>query len=128
MPWIDPPWLRRPAAETTRELVSLARPTPRRTPEVRGAQVREGLIAALRGPRWKLISYPARKGFAYQLFDLVEDPDERADLIDENPSLAAEMARRLERWRNETGAAAPRKVPKLSPESEKALEALGYVQ
>jgi arylsulfatase A-like enzyme len=128
MPWIDPPWLRPPPADATRELVSLARPTPGRTPEVRGAQVREGLIAALRGPRWKLISYPARKGFAYQLFDLVDDPGERTDLIDANPSLAEAMAGRLQHWREETGAAAPLKVPKLSPESEKALEALGYVR
>jgi arylsulfatase A-like enzyme len=128
MPWIDPPWLRPPPSDAARELVSFARPAPQRTPEVRGAQVPEGLIAALRGPRWKLISYPTRKGFAYQLFDLVEDPGERTNLIDAKPGLAGAMAARLQQWREWTGAAAPRKVPKLSPDSEKALEALGYVR
>ena len=86
------------------------------------------MIAALTGPRWKLISYPARKGFAYQLFDLVEDPGEQTNLIDTKPGLAGAMAARLQHWREETGETAPRKVPKLSPDSEKALEALGYVR
>jgi arylsulfatase A-like enzyme len=55
--------------------------------------------AVLRGGRWKyVVSRDRPQGV---LFDIVADPEERADLSGDKPELAAELAQVLVRWRQQ---------------------------
>ena len=109
---------------------SSARPEPKRVPEIRGAAlIRKGLISTVRVPPFKLIEYPIRGGGWYrQLFNLKSDPLEKHNLAGEQPALAEKLHRQLERWRKQTGGGHRAPPPELSPEVERALRALGYVE
>jgi arylsulfatase A-like enzyme len=78
---------------------------------------------AMRNGRWKLVVHGDGQR---ELFDLVEDPGERANRAAADPERARELARRLE---VELGSVrkAPG-LPKLEPDLRRQLEALGYVR
>jgi arylsulfatase A-like enzyme len=63
---------------------------------------------AIREGDFKLIEWfegsLAGKGKAYELFNLVADPGEERDLSEEMPEKVKEMAAKLKKWRQETGA------------------------
>jgi arylsulfatase A-like enzyme len=74
---------------------------------------------------WKLILGPEEG--TRQLFDVARDPRERSDRAAEEPSLVAELERRIAAWRAEYTRAetAP---DAISPEDLERLRALGYVE
>ena len=82
---------------------------------------RSPLRAVLQG-RWKLVQHASGER---ELFELGEDPLERANRAAAEPSRAAKLASRLT---TELGSVreAPA-LPKLTPDTRKQLEALGYV-
>jgi arylsulfatase A-like enzyme len=120
-----------PASSAARRMAfSSARPEPMRVPEIRGvALTRYGLISTVRIPPLKLIEYPVNGGGWYrQLFNLQADPLETNNLADEQPELCQKLHQELERWRAATGGGHRAPPPKLSPDVERALRALGYVE
>jgi arylsulfatase A-like enzyme len=79
--------------------------------------------------RYKYIAYqdaPDRPAF---LFDLAADPEEKHDLAAERPQIVREMVAALEELTaGLEPAQADRSVPRLDEETERRLEALGYVE
>ena len=61
-----------------------------------------------------------------ELYDLVEDPGERVNLIDADPVKAAEMRRYLERRADDLAQSASPEVTTAKPEILRELQALGY--
>jgi len=63
-----------------------------------GVDVNEARATMVRTRRWKYVRY---EGFAPQLFDLAQDPDELQDLglADSHAEVRAEMEARIARWR-----------------------------
>ena len=66
-----------------------------------------------------------------ELYDLTADPDERRNLLEQEPGAASELGELLERYLAEHRAAAGRAgaapAPLLDPEREQKLRALGYL-
>jgi arylsulfatase A-like enzyme len=93
--------------------------------EQRGETFVRGEKFGVRIGRWKLIDGPEEG--TRELFDLAVDPGERANLIEAEPQVAADLAARLAAWRAErTGeAGAPLHV---TPEERERLRALGYTE
>ncbi len=63
--------------------------------------------AAVRDGDWKLIAW--YEGGPPELYNLRDDPGERADLAASNPVIRDELARRLDAWRESVGARMPTK-------------------
>ena len=83
-------------------------------------------LHALYDPPHKLI-VSSRGGV--ELYDLARDPEERTDLAGRDASLAAGLRERLERFRADHPALYDAEArAKLSPETEDALRALGYLE
>lgn len=90
-------------------------------PIVSGFRVRGEKLGIRRG-RWKYIE--ARDEGTAELYDLVADPHERYNLADAAPRARATLEHELRRWQAST--ARPH-LPKVDPEAERRLRALGYV-
>jgi arylsulfatase A-like enzyme len=61
----------------------------------------------------------------HELYDIVADPKESINLVEEHPDVAAELRGRLRAWiQEEVSAYEP---PELTPEVREELEALGYL-
>ena len=69
--------------------------------------------SAIRDGAWKLIEF--HTDGRRELFDLVQDPGERVNLILKRADVANRLAARLDRWRKETGAVMPGKNPNADP-------------
>lgn len=111
-----------------RPAFSHGRPAPNRVPEIRAHLVEKGLISSIRYPTIKLVEYPMEKGkWHRQLFNLIEDPEEKNDIVLEKPKLAQQLHEQLEKWRVQTGVSRHAEVPVFSNTVKKALRALGYV-
>jgi arylsulfatase A-like enzyme len=83
-----------------------------------------GMIA-VRTARWKLVLTPEQK--KQELYDLENDPGERANLAESRPRELAEMQKLLREWRRSLkpiGAAATT----LDAETEEELRSLGYLR
>lgn len=63
-----------------------------------------------------------------EVYDLVTDPDEITNLREQEPSANAELEQKLDAWLQETESGDLEVTVDLSPETEEALEALGYFQ
>ncbi len=112
-----------------RPVFAHAEPRPERVPEIEVPIAEEGLIATIRLPTVKLIEYPMLGGGWFrQLFDLVEDPRETRNVAEGRRELADDLHVELDRWRRATGSAELTPTPRLSPEVENGLRALGYVE
>jgi arylsulfatase A-like enzyme len=82
-------------------------------------------LASLRRGRWKLIA--DRQTGTHRLFDLVADPGEHDDRSEAEPALLAELQNELDAALASGRSAAPDDTTGTGdPESESALEALGY--
>jgi arylsulfatase A-like enzyme len=89
---------------------------------------------AVHSARWKLVHNTKRpEGVPeFELFDRVEDPFEKRNLVNQVPDVAAHLERQIEAWRERT--AQIRLHPEsadaevLSAEERERLRALGYVQ
>ncbi len=114
-----------PAAD--RPVFSTALPQTWRVPEVVGEFKYDVLVSSIRIPSWKLIAYPGIDGEIFQLFDLESDPAETRNLSAAEDEKLAELSRSLGAWRREAGDRESVPPPTLSPEEEKALRALGYI-
>jgi arylsulfatase A-like enzyme len=114
-----------PAAD--RPVFSTALPQRWRVPEVVGEFKYDVLVSSIRTPSWKLISYPGIDGEIFQLFDLETDPRETSNLAAARDEKRAELRQSLVAWRREAGDRESVPPPTLSPEEEKALRALGYI-
>jgi arylsulfatase A-like enzyme/cytochrome c-type biogenesis protein CcmH/NrfG len=80
-------------------------------------------LHSLRSPRYKLIQAPRP-----ELYDLLADPREEANVFDQHRDVAGEMAARLERLVEETSRGAPApEAANLDKETVERLAALGYV-
>ncbi len=82
-------------------------------------------LKGLIGPQYKFIQAPKP-----ELYDLLEDPQELNNLVDDLPKIARQMKSRLEsleRQMLEDPARPQREEAELSEEDRKMLEALGYV-
>ena len=81
----------------------------------------------LRTRQWKYILTTKPEG--EELYDLNADPGEKTNLAQKEPDKARRYRKALEEWRNtrpDLGAASAKVA--LTPESEKQLRALGYIQ
>ncbi len=89
--------------------------------------------AALRDGDWKLIEVYAEpeakraqyRGARVLLFNLADDPGERRNVSDEHPERVTELRRRLTEL--QSGTHTTQGVP-LSPEEQKTLRGLGYIE
>jgi arylsulfatase A-like enzyme/tetratricopeptide (TPR) repeat protein len=80
-------------------------------------------IHALRTPGWKYIDVPRA-----ELYDLVRDPDEQANVLASHPEVARRMKAELDRIMAETSVGAPKpQAANLDKETMERLSALGYV-
>ncbi len=80
----------------------------------------------LRWGRWKYIGPThAEKP---ELYDLERDPGEHDNLAPAEPQIGAELADRLEAWRNAYGPSVRAPVPRIPAGDQRALEALGYAE
>jgi arylsulfatase A-like enzyme len=93
--------------------------------EQRGDTYVKGEKFGVRVGRWKLIDGPEEG--TRELFDLEADPGERANRVEAEPAVAAELAGRLAAWRagRTSDAGAPLQV---TPEERERLRALGYTE
>jgi arylsulfatase A-like enzyme len=84
---------------------------------------RRSPLRAVRQGAWKLVQHASGER---ELFELGEDPLERTNRADVEPAQAAKLATQLT---TELGSVreAP-ELPKLTPDTRRQLEALGYVQ
>ncbi len=82
----------------------------------------EGEKLGVRQGRWKYIE--AREEGTAELYDLENDPHERKNVVDLYPDARQQLSKALARW--QAGAARPT-LPKVDPEAEQRLRALGYV-
>jgi arylsulfatase A-like enzyme len=115
-----------------RSLLPLLRGEPQPEPEVWsqvGARERPGAVRAeaLRVGDWKLIRGPR----GTRLYRLSDDPGEQRDLASSEPARAAELSARLDALERDAARlresfAAPQHGV-LDPETERQLEALGYL-
>jgi arylsulfatase A-like enzyme len=110
-----------------RPLYSQAESKPNRVPHISARLVRNELVWAIRLGRFKLIEYPTHDGVYLELFDLEGDPGETRNLASADPDRAARLGERLERWRAEIRHGGTGSLPKLDPETESGLRALGYI-
>jgi arylsulfatase A-like enzyme len=69
--------------------------------------------SAIREGPWKLIEFHADR--RRELFHLLDDPGEMANLVSKRPEVASRLAATLDRWRKETGAIMPRRNPNADP-------------
>ena len=83
-------------------------------------------LYSARSPSWKLFAWPSRQ--AQLLFDLTTDAGETLNLVGKRPDLFAGLGLLLRRHLERT---ADRRLPadevELSPDAERALRALGYL-
>ncbi len=112
------------APAPARPAFSLARSEPKRMLEY-DVQLGPGLVAGMREPGSKVVFYPTRDGRVVHLFDLAQDPGERAVLAP--PDLEARAAP-LDAWLETTGTKLQGSVPALASETREGLRALGYVE
>ena len=96
-------------------------------PEVPSELDPAGLVASIRTPEWKLVSYPGVDGRILQLFDLVADPGETRDVAARAPEVRESLGRRLGAWQSSGDLRRSAPVPELDPEQAEALRALGYL-
>ena len=88
----------------------------------------------LRTERWKLIRIPHPDGDLYELYDLVNDPDETENLFEELPGEAGKLVPVLEAWmRADPARNADRSAEEnvelegLDPAARQQLKTLGYI-
>jgi arylsulfatase A-like enzyme len=82
---------------------------------------------AVRTRQWKYILTTKPEG--EELYDLQADPGEKANLAAKEPAKARRYCQALEEWRKaRPGLSAPAPKVALTPEHEKQLRALGYIQ
>ncbi len=84
---------------------------------------------ALRMIRTERYKYIQASDGKHELYDLNQDPDEKRNLIEMLPRVAAELDARLEVWRGSFVEAAPAdEVPEFDEEVAERLRALGYLE
>jgi hypothetical protein len=91
-------------------------------------------VDSVRFGDWKLLRHSRRVGgrlfSSFALFDLADDPDERIDRWPTEPVVGYAL-RQMLRWHEHEGAGraapAPRQV-EVDPETEQALQELGYLE
>jgi arylsulfatase A-like enzyme len=87
----------------------------------------------IRTDRWKLIQIPREDGDLYELYDLVDDPEETKNLYPELEGEAAKLLPLLEAWiardplRN-SESAGEEGLEELDPSALEQLKTLGYIQ
>lgn len=105
-----------------------ARSVPERVPHIHAPLTSRGLVRAVRLPEIKLIEFPLSHGIRHpELFDLSEDPGERADRAETGFGTVLVLHRELERWQTDSGTDPDPQAPFLDPEVEAALRELGYI-
>ena len=94
--------------------------------------------AALRRGEWKLIAVRSPKdrqmmtGASYELYDVIADPHELNNRVEERPEIVANLSRVLQDWF--TGGARWKQqgeeidLQSLSPEEQEMLRSLGYLK
>ena len=88
-----------------------------------GLQFGWSALRSMRDGRYKFIEAPRP-----ELYDLLADPGETANLVTQRPAIAAGLSRELARLGEETGRGAPAPEPaNLDRETMERLAALGYV-
>ncbi|MGH9324084.1 MAG: sulfatase family protein, partial [Vicinamibacteria bacterium] len=81
--------------------------------------------AMIRTDRHKLIRHSSD---LWELYDVVDDPDERANMASKNPEMVERLAARLHGWlRAGAALSVPVSEPQLDDEMVERLRALGYV-
>jgi arylsulfatase A-like enzyme len=83
----------------------------------RGDVPERGRACAVRRSRYKLVQPEGREGQAFSpawaLYDMLNDPGERTNLIDQQGELAAEMKRDYEAWFDDVGRTRGYPVPRI---------------
>ena len=88
----------------------------------------------VRTDQWKLIRIPHPDGDRYELYDLVNDPNETSNLYDELPGEAGKLIPVLEAWMRadpardaDKSAEEDAELEGLDPAAEQQLKTLGYI-
>lgn len=88
----------------------------------------------VRTDRWKLIKIPHPDGDRYELYDLVNDPEESQNLFDELPGEAGKLVPVLNAWMrqdpardHDSSADEEAEIEGLDPAAEQQLRTLGYI-
>jgi arylsulfatase A-like enzyme len=76
---------------------------------------------------WKLIEAPEAGGSAFELYNVVEDPEERNDLSARSADRVVELREQLNRIRDAATSAEFDADRRMTAEDERHLRALGYV-
>jgi arylsulfatase A-like enzyme len=83
-------------------------------------------LKMIRTDRYKYIQGSDER---YELYDLVQDPEEKNNIIDENPGIANSLNQHLIDWSNSFKAASlPDEAPEFDEEVKARLRALGYLE
>jgi arylsulfatase A-like enzyme len=79
-------------------------------------------LKSIRTDKWKYIHAPEQ-----ELYDLVNDPKEKRNVIEENKKVARNLTKKLENMEKRTSSGAKSKTRELTQQDEEKLRALGYV-
>jgi len=87
------------------------------------------MLQSIRRKKWKLIFYPKTR--ALELFNLLKDPGEMHNVVDEYPELTSSLLQKIKLWHQEqieqrAGLHRPQ-ATELSEETIRQLKALGYL-
>jgi arylsulfatase A-like enzyme len=83
-------------------------------------------LKMIRTERYKFIWASDSK---HELYDILLDPDETHNIVNQRPEIAQDLHQRLTEWRNSSEAAAPSgKTPEFDDETKARLRALGYLE
>jgi arylsulfatase A-like enzyme len=101
-----------------------------------GGLGREQFLRSIQDERWKLVHVPSQRyrdmmqGLEYELYDVLADPMETTNVIDQHPDVAERLRWALEDILDATGPVAPPpgQAPRYTEEQLRQLRALGYIR
>ncbi len=111
-----------------RRLFTIARSEPSRIPALQGRMERRQIIDSVRLMPYKLVRYPTGSDLTLELFNLDKDPGETENIAGKEPEVTERLHRRLKVWSEAGGGKRQERQPAMSPEEERGLRALGYIQ
>jgi hypothetical protein len=121
------PLIESPGWDSKRQILAQRRSFPEDIREIRGARLTANTsLHALRGDH--PLKYLRTGEGAEELYDLIADPYERRNLVEERPEDLARMRLALEGLLHTRTARGPTPEQQIDEQTREALRALGYLQ